>query len=427
MDNGFVLFNHVKIPHINMLARFSEVDPKTNKFVRKASPALVYGTMTWVRSNIVSEAGNTLAQGVTIATRYCAVRRQFQDRDAGPASSETPVLDYAMVQARLLPLLATCYALNFTGKGMKELYEAGQSGHSSTALADLHATSCGLKALSTTIAAEGLEMCRKTCGGHGYSSYSGIGPFYGDYLPNITWEGDNYMLTQQVARYLLKSARAVIAGKAPENDTTDILQTYVDRRDIGCAFDILDNDADIVRAFAWRAAAMTFEALKQRDVNKRTWNSLLIDFWRLSTAHSQYMIVKSFHDGVNSEGVRSSLNEESISVLKKLFRLHALQTLIHEASEFFMSGAVTINQVTLARTKAIMALLHDIRVHAVALVDAWKIPDWYLDSSLGRWDGKIYEDLFARASTQNPLNDFVIDPYPWNGAIVKETAPKSKL
>ncbi|KAI5306590.1 fatty-acyl coenzyme A oxidase, partial [Ascosphaera atra] len=172
MDNGFLLFNHVKIPHVNMLARFAEVDPNTSKFVRKGNPALVYGTMTWVRANIVYEAGNTLAQGVTIATRYCAVRRQFHDKEGTDKVGETPVLDYTMVQARLLPLLATCYALNFTGKGMKKLYESGKSGASATALADLHATSCGLKSLGTTVAAEGLEMCRKTCGGHGYSSYS---------------------------------------------------------------------------------------------------------------------------------------------------------------------------------------------------------------------------------------------------------------
>jgi acyl-CoA oxidase len=31
---------------------------------------------------------------------------------------------------------------------------------------------------------------------------SGIGPWYADYLPTTTWEGDNYMLTQQVARYV---------------------------------------------------------------------------------------------------------------------------------------------------------------------------------------------------------------------------------
>lgn len=223
MDNGFLLFNNVKIPHVNMLARFSGVDPVTNKYVRPASPTLVYGTLTWVRSTIVLQSGSVLARGVTIATRYCAVRRQFQDRDAPPTSKvENPVLNYKMVQIRLLPLLAATYALHFTGRGMMDLYEQNQSrmrvtnGNGTAGrgagpeelnpgadlLADLHATSCGLKALGSTMAAEGLEVCRRACGGHGYSSHSGIGPWYADYLPTVTWEGDNYMLTQQVARYV---------------------------------------------------------------------------------------------------------------------------------------------------------------------------------------------------------------------------------
>lgn len=127
------------------------------------------------------------------------------------------------VQIRLLPLLAATFALHFTGRGMMELYQENQKkmsvdvGKASSTnrgagpeelnpgtdlLADLHATSCGLKALASTTAAEGLEVCRRACGGHGYSSFSGIGSWYADYLPTTTWEGDNYMLTQQVARYV---------------------------------------------------------------------------------------------------------------------------------------------------------------------------------------------------------------------------------
>ncbi|KAF5571374.1 acyl oxidase [Fusarium phyllophilum] len=34
MDNGFLLFNNVKIPHVNMLNRFSGVDPETGKYIR---------------------------------------------------------------------------------------------------------------------------------------------------------------------------------------------------------------------------------------------------------------------------------------------------------------------------------------------------------------------------------------------------------
>jgi len=305
MDNGFLLFNHVKVSHESMLARFSHVDPQTNKYVRRGSPSLIYGTLTWVRSTIVMQAGSVLARGVTIATRYCAVRRQFQDRDA-PASEqgENAVLNYTMVQIRLLPLLAATFALHFTGKGMMNLYQENQkrmnqantdresanrgagpeeTESGSDILADLHATSCGLKALSSTIAAEGLEVCRRACGGHGYSSFSGIGPWYSDYLPTTTWEGDNYMLTQQVARYLLKSARAVLDNPKPTNDTTRILSYFQSRVNVGCAFDILGSDADVVAAFAWRASFLTFEALKHRDEQKKPWNDLLVDFYRLST------------------------------------------------------------------------------------------------------------------------------------------------
>lgn len=222
MDNGFLLFNQFKIPHVNMLARFASVDKSTNEYVRPASPSLMYGTMTWVRSNIVLQAGGVLARGVTVAVRYCAVRRQFQDRDAKASADENQVLNYKMVQIRLLPLLAAMYALHFTGRGMMRLYQENQERMKaglqadqekrgagpeqlragSDLLADLHATSCGLKALASTTAGEGLETCRRACGGHGYSNYSGIGPWYSDYLPTLTWEGDNYMLTQQVARYV---------------------------------------------------------------------------------------------------------------------------------------------------------------------------------------------------------------------------------
>lgn len=35
-------------------------------------------------------------------------------------------------------------------------------------MARAHASLAGLKSLSTTIAAEGIEDCRRCCGGHGY-------------------------------------------------------------------------------------------------------------------------------------------------------------------------------------------------------------------------------------------------------------------
>lgn len=189
---------------------------------------------------------------------------------------------------------------------------------------------------------------------------------------------------------------------------------------MGAAFDVLGNDEDIVAAFAWRTAFLTFEALKHRDEEKNSWNSLLVDFWRLSTAHSQYLVVKNFYEALSSESVTTELDQETVTLLHKLFRLYALHTLEREASEFFSSSAVTVRQIQLARTKAVMKLLEEIRPQAIRLVDAWRIPDWQLDSSLGRYDGKVYEDLFERASEMNPLNALTIDPYPNSEVLIKK-------
>lgn len=457
MDNGFLLFNKVKIPHRNMLARFSRVDPATSKYQRPSNPSLVYGTLTWVRSNIVLQAGSVLARGVTIAIRYCSVRRQFVDRDAPEDESrENQVINYTMVQQRLFPLLAACFALHFTGQGMIELYNANQAAMNKRSnagkasedsratkrsagpeelnpgtdlLADLHSTSCALKSFASTTAGEGLEVCRRACGGHGYSSFSGIGSWYADYLPTLTWEGDNYMLTQQVSRYLLKTARAVMDKHAStgnfnalnsDNDTTRILKSFKRRQDMGAAFDVLSNDEDLVDAFAWRAAYLTFEALKHRDEEKRSWNSLLVDFYRLSTAHAQYMVVKNFAAALSSSSLQSSLPTDTKKVLHTLFRLYALHTLERESSDFFQSAACTVRQIQLARTKSVPQLMADIRPHAVRLVDAWKFSDWMLDSSLGRYDGNAYEDMFRRASEDNPLNNVIFDPYPNSNVLFKK-------
>ena len=199
---------------------------------------------------------------------------------------------------------------------------------------------------------------------------------------------------------------------------------------MGAAFDVLGRDEDIVAAFAWRTSFLTFEALKHRDEEKGSWNGLLVDFWRLSTAHSQYIVVKNFYEALRTNDVTSSLDAETIAIMHKLFRLYALHTLEQEASEFFSSSAVTVRQIQLARTKAVMKLLEEIRPHAVRLVDAWHFPDWQLDSSLGRYDGKVYEDLFKRASELNPLNALTIDPYPDSNVLVKKDIRqgfKSKL
>lgn len=203
-----------------------------------------------------------------------------------------------------------------------------------------------------------------------------------------------------------------------------IFERYQNRKDVGAAHDILSSDDDLVAAFAWRASYLTFECLRLRDEEKTSWNDLLVNFYRLSKAHSQYMMVKNFHETLNGEASKAELNSDAHSAMRMLFRLFALNTLELEGAEFFSSAAVTIRQITLTRTVAIPNLLKGIRPHAVRLVDAWDFPDFQLDSSLGRYDGDVYTDMFRRASEENPLNDYVVDPYPDSPVLFKNEKPK---
>ena len=75
IDNGFLRFDHVRVPRRNMLMRHARMDPD-GTYHPPAVAKVNYGTMVFVRSDIVMSAALYLKKAVTIAVRYNAVRRQ---------------------------------------------------------------------------------------------------------------------------------------------------------------------------------------------------------------------------------------------------------------------------------------------------------------------------------------------------------------
>ncbi|PGH18681.1 hypothetical protein AJ80_04429 [Polytolypa hystricis UAMH7299] len=413
MDNGYMLFNHHRISHDAMLSGYSRVDPDTGAYSKPENPQVVYGTMTAVRSTIVMEARLALARAVTVAVRYLSIRRQFPDKDAkDKTAAELSVLDYPTVQIRILPLLATTFALHYSGKAMGELYQRTRrdiekNGDFAT-LAELHSTSSGLKSLCTDLAAAGIEDCRRAMGGHGFGGGTGLVQLNATYRAKQTVEGDNWMITQQVARYLIKKVRELSQNptRPTATRTEENLKRYLSSKGSKINLKIHRNDRDIVEAFERRTSYLAFTAHEQREVQQKPWNTLLIDFYKLSRAHSQSILVTNFYDAVQNDNTLSPVTRE---VLWDLFRLYALTTMDGDAREFYSSGAVTNEDLDLISPR-VLELMQRIRPHAVRLVDAWGIPDYLLDSSLGRYDGKVYEDLWDKAHRQNPLNEITFNP-----------------
>lgn len=49
-----------------------------------------------------------------------------------------------------------------------------------------------------------LEQARQCLGGHGYSAYSALPSYLQDYAVMCSWEGDNTVMAQQLAKFLMK-------------------------------------------------------------------------------------------------------------------------------------------------------------------------------------------------------------------------------
>lgn len=143
--------------------KFAKVD-RNGTYSPPVHSKLSYGSMVKLRAGMVPEAGWKLGNAVTIAVRYCTVRRQFQPAavdkaDAKPAL-EAQVISYSGVQHRLFPLIALAYGLIITGFSVTKLFDEMTEqlkSEDATLLPQVHVLTCGLKSWGTRRACDGIE------------------------------------------------------------------------------------------------------------------------------------------------------------------------------------------------------------------------------------------------------------------------------
>ena len=433
MDNGFAKFDNVVIPRRNMAMRFSSVD-KNGKYSKKrvsdATSKIAYITMMLVRSQITNEASKHLAVACTIATRYSAVRRQGFKPDS-KNKTEMQVLDYKQQQHRIFPLLAASYCFFFTGKKLlqrlltTEARVTNDEGVTKAEMADLHASTSSLKAYTTSVTADGIEECRKACGGHGFLQSSGLPELATTYLQNPTVEGDNHMLPQQVVKVLLKMVQAVQSGEdLSAYDRCDskllipTLRSMMDSKAVKCTAksqqDMLDLSL-LKEAFGHRAARLLAEVAQQIQtlvMNGKSmgdaWNESLIQMARVSRSYSQLLIVHNMIEGIADESAAGSLGPAEVTVMHNLCRCAALAWIEKDIGDFLEDGYFGVRHAGWVRS-SVLQLLSTLRPDAVALVDARDFSDFSLKSALGRYDGDVYPAILE-ASRRDPLNK--TDPGP---------------
>jgi len=129
-----------------------------------------------------------------------------------------------------------------------------------------------------------------------------------------------------------------------------------------------------------------------------------IEMMRMTYSHAYVLYAQIF-----LEKVHEAPNKEIKNVLSLLFQLFCLSIMDSSYDkgggfgEFCAAEALPpkAHGVILRRTKEV---LQELRPHAVPLVDAWNIPDFLLNSVLGRYDGRVYEALLESTEFE-PLNN----------------------
>ncbi|HEY3546498.1 MAG TPA: acyl-CoA dehydrogenase [Propionicimonas sp.] len=396
VDNGTLRFERVRVPRRMLLDRYGGVDATGTYRAEITNPNRRFFTMlgTLVRGRVCIAAGGGIAarRALSIATRYGLQRRQFTapDRPDGIV-----LLDYLTHQRRLLPAVAKSYALGFAQNELTRALVRIQGGGDYTERdqRELETRAAGLKAITTRFANDTIQSCREACGGAGYLSENGLVGLRADADIFATFEGDNTVLLQLVAKALLTEykqvwgdldrvgmvqATARVVGQAVlERTAANVL---IDRL-VATARRQSENLALVDRAWhAWafeererhsleslarrmrRATGRDFEA-----VNKLSEHMLFV-----ARAHLERITLEAF-----IAGIEACTDPEAKATLERLCSLYALSS-INDDRAWFMEHS----RISPARAKAIGAQLNalcaELRPQALELVEGLGVPAAWL-------------------------------------------------
>lgn len=379
VDNGRIWFDHVRVPKANLLDRFAQISPEGNYRSSIQSPTrrffTMLGTLVTGRVSLTAAATSAAKTGVTIAVEYGSRRRQF-----GPAKNakETLILDYQAHQRRLMPALASCFAFDFASQ---TLIARQRDGHP-----DAEILAAALKSHITWETMKILQITRECCGGQGYLWENRFADLKADLDVFTTFEGDNTVLMQLVAKGLLGEYRKQFQlkrvvkhflGRAREvlSDLNPLVPRLTSDEHL--------RDTDFLKSvFRSRESLLLVSAAKR--LKKRldqgmsptaAFNDCQDHMITLGRAYAERILVEEFALAV--ERAPGELQAQ----LKDLFHLYALHRLYEDRAWFLEHGYFEP-----AKSKAVrdlvLKLCGQVRQQALPLVRAFGIPEEILGAPI---------------------------------------------
>ncbi len=439
IDNGRLHFTNVRVPRVNLLNRYGDVAEDGTYTSPIASPGrrffTMLGTLVQGRVSLDGAAVTASAMGLAIAIKYGSERRQF---NAASSTDEEVILDYQRHQRRLLPLLATTYAATFAHDEFLVKFDGVFSGKTDTDAdrEDLETLAAALKPLSTWHALETLQEAREACGGAGFMASNRLVGLRQDLDVYVTFEGDNNVLLQLVAKRLLtdyskKFAKAdaaqiakLVAAQAADrayhgSGLRSLGQTMADFGSTARSVDHL-RDADSQRELLTGRVETMIAGVASvlRDAKKMSkadaaalFNSQQNELIEAARAHGELLQWEAFTRALDTWD--ASTDPGTTQVLTWLRDLFGLGLIEKHAAWYLINGRLSPQRAQ-SVTSYIDRLLTRLRPHAVDLVDAYGFGPEHLRATIATGIEKERQDearaYYAeqRASGAAPLDEKVL-------------------
>lgn len=405
VDNGMIMFDHVRVGRDMLLSRYGGVD-ENGKYVssienQNARFFTMLGTLVRGRICVGGGAASSARRALSVATRYALKRSQFRKPGLG---DEIILMDYQTHQRRLLPHIARAYAYGFAQNELAaelqqviDLNDANQ--RDDVRSRQLETRAAGMKAVLTHWATEAIQESREACGGAGFMSENQISLCRSDVDVFNTFEGDNTVLLQLVAKALLldykktwgdmdmrgtaqATARMVGNGVLERTTARAAIGRLVDAgRRVPESQKLLDRGWH-VEMFEERERHMV-ENLAQRmraagklprEESFAATNAVQTHMLAAARAHTERTVLEAFINGIEQ-----CEDAAAAGILSQVCDLYALASIEADRAWFLEH-----NRLTPSRSKAVMHAVDELcatlRPHALTLVEGLGIPEEWLQA-----------------------------------------------
>ena len=397
VDNGRLWFDQVRVPRENLLNRFAQVTEDGQYQSKIENPSRRFFTMlgTLVGGRVcVGSAGVSSAKvALAIAIRYGLTRRQF----GAEGSVERALLDYPTQRRRLCVPLATTTVLHFAFATLRDRYGAmmkrGLAGEAIDTR-ELEAEVAAMKVAGSRHGVDTTQICREACGGQGYLAVNRIPEIRKDVEIFTTFEGDNMVLQQLVAKSLLAGYKSSFESRSWVSVLmalgTDALSRAVDSNPIAANKSDPGHLRDpelhllLLRHREDRLVSTAALRLKKRLTKQLPMEAAILEIQEhlvaAAEAHAERLSYLWFTQHLDQQP-----QGPARGTLARLGTLHALSLVERRAAWFLEAGLLAPAKARAVR-KEVELLLGEVAAEARAVVDAFQIPDACLAAPIAFFD-----------------------------------------